>query len=155
MITGKHPSAGPGYAPQPPLADLGARLGARVLDVVFWFIGYFVPAIPITRWIDAGGGTTAQTVLLVWLTASLTLYFPLCVARFGSTLGKRICGVRVVRRETGLPVGFGRALGREFFWLVTTVLPVPNALWCCWDKPFKQCLQDKVADTMVVVRNAM
>lgn len=86
---------------------------------------------------------------------SFVLYYPLCIWKFGSTLGKRICKVRIVRRETAQPVGFWRALNREFFWPVSCFVPVLgwlNSLWCCWDEPYRQCLHDKIADTMVVMR---
>ncbi|MFJ9965228.1 RDD family protein [Streptomyces avermitilis] len=145
----------PGHAMPSGLANLGARLGARVLDVIFWYIAYFVTAIPVMMWIDADGGAPAVTVLIVWLVTSFVLYFAFSVGKFGSTLGKRICGVRIVRRETAQPLGFWRAVGREAFWLLAAVLPVLgllNPLWCCWDKPYQQCLHDKVADSMAVVR---
>ncbi|MEU6553169.1 RDD family protein [Streptomyces sp. NPDC046915] len=145
-----------GIGAPPGLADLGARLGARVLDLVFWFVGYTATGgLWLSMWIDAGGGTTAQTLLVAWILASGTLYFPFAIWRFGSTLGKRICKVRVVHRITGRRLGFWRALGREVFWPVSCFIPVLgllNSLWCVWDKPFQQCLHDKVADTMAVAR---
>jgi uncharacterized RDD family membrane protein YckC len=135
------------------LAGLGARLGARLLDVIIWYAVYFISAMPVMMWIDAGGGGTARTVLFAWLAASFVLYFPFATWKFGSTLGKRVCGVRIVRLETAQRVGFVRALGRELFWLFAFIVPVLsllNPLWCCWDKPYRQCLHDKTADTMAV-----
>ncbi|MEH0433847.1 RDD family protein [Streptomyces stelliscabiei] len=156
----QHPGQGYGYAPgygmpsttEPArLASLGARLGARLLDVIIWYAAYFIPAIPVMMWIDEGGGSTARTVLFAWLAVSFVLCFPFAVWKFGATLGKAVCGVRIVRRETAHPVGFWRALGRELFWLFAFIVPVLsllNPLWCCWDKPYRQCLHDKTADTM-------
>jgi len=167
----QYPSASPQFTPPSPpqiqqrflapagpdlgLASVRARLGARVLDLVFWYVGYFVTAIPVMIWIDEGGGAAARTVLFVWLAATFSLYFPFSLWKFGSTLGKRICGVRIVRAETAERVGFWRAVGRETFWLVANIVPVLsllNPLRCCWDKPYRQCLHDKVANTMAVVR---
>ncbi|MBT2509842.1 RDD family protein [Streptomyces sp. ISL-98] len=139
-------------------ANVGSRLGARVLDVVFWFAGYWVLALPLSLWIDLRGPEESglpQALLIVWLLVSFTLYFPFSVCKFGMTLGKRICGVRIARCETGGRVGFWRAFMRELFWLVSIVIPVLcilNPLWCCWDKPFQQCLHDKVAGTRAVER---
>ncbi|MDJ0345622.1 RDD family protein [Streptomyces sp. H10-C2] len=139
-------------------ADVGARLGARLIDLVFWFVGYGVLAVPLAMWIDRSGPAASgvpRTVLICWLVASLALYFPFSIGKFGMTLGKRICGIRIVRRVAGEPVGFWRAVGRESFWLVAIVIPVLSLLdplWCYWDKPFRQCLHDKVADTMAVER---
>ncbi|MFF9895451.1 RDD family protein [Streptomyces longispororuber] len=137
------------------LADRGARFGARLLDLLFWFVSYFAIGVPIMLWIDASGGSSAQVVLALWLVTSFILYFPLCISRFGATLGKRICGVWVARTVTGAPVASWRAMGREFFWVFSINVPVLSfldPLWCCWDKPFQQCLHDKVAGTVVVTR---
>ncbi|MFH8242940.1 RDD family protein [Streptomyces sp. NPDC018321] len=139
------------------LADLGTRLGARVLDVIIWFAGYFVTGVlPLmTLRSDYGGSDAAGAILTSWFVASYLLYFPFCVAEFGSTLGKRICGSRVVRRDTGRNIGFGRALVREISWPVFSLVPVLgllNSLWCCWDQPYRQCLHDKLPDTVVVDR---
>ncbi|MGA4839872.1 RDD family protein [Streptomyces sp. G45] len=151
--------AAPGpYPAWPRLAERGARLGARLLDLVFWLVGYFAVGIPGTMWIDESDWGLAQVVLGLWLAGSFVLYFPLSLSRFGSTLGKRVCGVRVVRAATGAPVGFLRAAGREFFWAFAAIVPVLSLLdplWCCWDKPSRQCLHDKVAGTVVVTREAV
>ncbi|MFD5299900.1 RDD family protein [Streptomyces mutabilis] len=146
---------GPLFAPAG-LADLGSRLGARVLDVLIWFAGYFATGpLPLSLWSDNGGGDAAGAVLLSWFVATYLLYFAFCVAESGSTLGKRICGVRVVRRDSGRAIGFGRALVREISWPVFSLIPVLgllNSLWCCWDRPYQQCLHDKLPDTVVVER---
>ncbi|TLS46131.1 RDD family protein [Streptomyces montanus] len=154
---------GQGYTHQTPigtptgLAAIGSRLGARVLDLITWYVAYLVPVFPVVIWIDHGGGALARTLLFVWLLASFVLYFPFAIWKFGSTLGKRIFEVRIVRCETARRVGFWRAFGREMFWMGAFFIPVLsplNALWCCWDKPWRQCLHDKVADTMAVGRKA-
>lgn len=145
----------PGYPPHPALANPGVRLGARLLDIVIWYVGYILPAIPVMIWIDEDGGTPAVTLLLTWLVSSFVIYFPFCTWKFGSTLGKRICKIRVVRRHTAQRIGFWRAVGREMFYVFAAVMPVLsllNPLWCCWDKPYQQCLHDKVADTVAVIR---
>ncbi|MFE0807233.1 RDD family protein [Streptomyces sp. NPDC058794] len=78
---------------------------------------------------------------------------PLCVSEFGSTLGKRISGVRVAHRDTERNIGFGRAPVREISWPVFSLVPVLgllNSLWCCWDSPYRQCLHDKLPHTVAV-----
>ncbi|MER6025307.1 RDD family protein [Streptomyces sp. NPDC001851] len=127
----------------------------RALDLLFCAVGYFTLGLPLMWWMDAGGGPGVRALLIIWLFGWLTLYFPLPLYLFGSTLGKRLCGVRIVRRASGRPIGFWQALGREWFWLVSLVVPVLgllNALWCSWDRPYQQCLHDKVTGTMAVDR---
>jgi serine/threonine-protein kinase len=70
------------------------------------------------------------------------------LGRSGQTWGRRIARVRVVRSRTGEPIGFGRALGRQLFALVTRSL-VLGYLWMLWDGQ-RQTWHDKVADTVVV-----
>ncbi|MFE0721019.1 RDD family protein [Streptomyces rochei] len=134
---------------------MGSRLGVRVLDVVIWFAGYFVTGVlPLSLLSDNGGGDVAGAVLLSWFVATYLLYFAFCVAEFGSTLGKCICGVRVVHRDSGRNIGFRRALVREISWPVFSLIPVLgllNSLWS-WDQPYQQCLHDKLPDTIVVER---
>lgn len=61
-----------------PLADRGGRLGARVLDTSFWYLGYGIIAVPamlLTRGTEAED-TVLPLVLAVWLPLSYLLYFP-------------------------------------------------------------------------------
>lgn len=148
--------AGPQHPRYLMLADLGSRAGARVLDLVIWFITYMATGgLWLSMWIDSGGGETAQAVLVGWLAVTFLIYFPFCITEFGSTLGKRICGVRVVHRTSGQHIGFWRALLRELFWPAAWFVPVlglVNSLWCTWDKPNQQCLHDKIVNTIAVER---
>lgn len=64
-----------------------------MLDLVIRFLAYlFLGGLWLSRWIDAGGGETARGVLFGWFAVSFLIYYPFCIAEFGSTLGKRICG---------------------------------------------------------------
>jgi uncharacterized RDD family membrane protein YckC len=75
--------------------------------------------------------------------------------RFGTTLGKWLCGIRALR-TTLRPCGFARALLRELLmWfdtpLLLTVLP---GILCCLGTDRRQRIGDLVADTIVVDDNA-
>lgn len=77
------------------------------------------------------------------------VYEALPNARWGRTLGKKLCGLRVLSMEEQEPPGYGRALLR---WLVYGVLAalligVVNLLWALFDKPWRQCWHDKAAGT--------
>ncbi|MDK1472963.1 RDD family protein [Streptomyces sp. 549] len=156
---GQQPSPGYGVPPVGPppwaLANQGARLGARVIDLVLWYLLLLVGTVPLSMWIDGTDSVLPQVLIGVWIPVSAALYFALPVSRVGWTLGKLICGVRVARPADGGRLGFWQAVGRELFWLLTVGLPVVgmlNSLWCCWDKPFQQCLHDKLFRSVVVRR---
>ncbi|MFE5299856.1 RDD family protein [Streptomyces sp. NPDC056632] len=154
-------------------AGLGRRLMARLVDGVV--LGALVGAASypfltaavthIDEKIEAAkqSGVTVQ----VWLVDSTTsvqfgivlaaflvlgaLYEALPTAKWGRTLGKKLCGIEVRDIEAHEPPTFGAALRR---WLVYAVLGLLgigllNVLWCLVDRPWRQCWHDKAARTFV------
>ncbi|MGH3096498.1 MAG: RDD family protein [Streptosporangiales bacterium] len=78
------------------------------------------------------------------------------VGAAGRTLGHRVVRVRVVSAEGGR-VSWGRAVLRYVAFYGVTAVPVAgpvfsvvNYLWCLFDRPYRQCLHDKVAGTFVL-----
>ena len=74
--------------------------------------------------------------------------------RSGQTVGKRVMKIQVVPLNPGVTLTRRMATKR---WLVgnvaTIVVPLfsyLDGLWQLWDKPFRQCLHDKFAETTVV-----
>ncbi|MER5552807.1 RDD family protein [Streptomyces sp. NPDC002793] len=154
-------------------AGLGKRLAARILDTVV--LGALVGAIGfplVTRATDhidqkiEAAKTSGETVT-VWLVDSTTaglfgaviaafliLGFVLeavPTAKWGRTLGKKLCGLEVRDIESHDAPSLGAALRR---WLVygvlgLVVIGVVNVLWCLIDRPWRQCWHDKAARTFV------
>ncbi|MFJ2175683.1 RDD family protein [Streptomyces sp. NPDC087851] len=154
-------------------AGLGKRVVARLIDTLV--LGAIVGAIAvplITRalaHIDdkvEAARQTGQTVT-VWLLDATTagylggvlvallvvgvVYEAVPTAKWGRTLGKKLCGLDVRDIETHEAPAFGAALRR---WLVYSVLGVlvvglGNVLWCLIDRPWRQCWHDKIAHTFV------
>ena len=68
----------------------------------------------------------------------------------GQTWGMRITSIKLVRSDNGLPVGFGKALGRSLFAsFVSAQVFYLGYLWAAWDDQ-KQTWQDKICSTYVV-----
>ncbi|MEU9134457.1 RDD family protein [Streptomyces sp. NPDC048404] len=154
-------------------AGFGRRLAARLLDTVVIGGVTAAAAVPLgTRAVDhvdekidaaklSGekvtvwllDGTTASclgAVLAVLLVFGV-LYEVLPTARWGRTLGKKLCGIEVRDIEGHEPPGFGRALVR---WLVLSVpcllvVGLAGVVWGLFDKPWSQCWHDKAAHTFV------
>ncbi len=105
----------------------------------------------VTVWLlDGTTGAYLGIVLAVLLLAGVA-YEALPTAKWGRTLGKKLCGVRVLSIEDHDEPSFGAALRR---WLVYGVLGllvvgVVNVLWCLFDRPWRQCWHDKAAHTFV------
>ncbi|MEU4100140.1 RDD family protein [Streptomyces tanashiensis] len=154
-------------------AGLGRRLIARLIDGIVLSALVGAASVPfVTAAVDhiegkieaaKQSGTTVQ----VWLLDSTTsvqfgialaslfvigvLYEALPTAKWGRTLGKKLCGIEVRDIESHQPPTFGKALRR---WLVYSVLGilaigVLNVLWCLFDRPWRQCWHDKAARTFV------
>ncbi|MFV0129698.1 RDD family protein [Streptomyces sp. HMX112] len=154
-------------------AALGKRLVARLIDTVVLGAAAGAVAVPFVRKaLDHIDGKIQQAkqsgeTVTVWLLDGTTsmyfgialaallvlgvLYEALPTAKWGRTLGKKLCGLQVRDIEAHEPPGFGAALRR---WLVYSVLGVlvigvVNVVWCLFDRPWRQCWHDKAAHTFV------
>lgn len=74
--------------------------------------------------------------------------------RTGQTVGKRLMKIRVVPLDPARPLTRGMAAKRYLVgWVVGILVPFFNyldGLWQLWDKPYRQCLHDRFAETTVV-----
>ncbi|MFJ5302187.1 RDD family protein [Streptomyces sp. NPDC088350] len=154
-------------------AGLGKRLVARLVDTAVLGAVTGAVAVPlgtraadhINEKIDAAklsgrtetvwllDGTTAAYLGIVLAVLLLfgVLYEVLPTAKWGRTLGKKLCGLEVRGIESHEPPGFGGALRR---WLVYCVpgllgIGVVGVAWCLFDRPWRQCWHDKAAHTFV------
>ncbi|AYN41083.1 RDD family protein [Streptomyces dangxiongensis] len=154
-------------------AGLGKRFAARLIDLLVVGAVTAAAAVPlglraadhvqekidaarlsgrtVTVWLlDGTTGTSLGIVLAVLLLAGV-LYEVLPTAKWGRTLGKKLCGLQVRDIEGHEPPAFGPALRR---WLVFSVpgllvVGVVGMLWCLFDRPWHQCWHDKAAHTFV------
>ena len=146
-------------AGMPPLANRGRRLVARIIDALL--IGIPVGAVmtaivggwDFTDPDDTGRSGVVQLVVLL----AYFVYEGLMLSNSGQTVGKKLMKIRVAMLDNGaIPAGrpgWYRAAVYSLpeiipccgfiFWLV-------NVLNCTWDKPYRQCIHDKVAKTVVV-----
>jgi len=105
----------------------------------------------VTVWLLDGTTTAYLAIVIAVFLGFGVLYDVLPTARWGRTLGKKLCGLQVRDIEGHEPPTFGRALVR---WLVYSVpglllIGVVGVLWCLFDRPWRQCWHDKAAHTFV------
>ena len=141
------------------------------LAVQFWrgFEPYFTEAV---RRIAARDSSTdglptpadsTGTLIFMILLATTAVWFAYEVpssANSGQTLGKRLLGIKVVRLESEERLGFGRAFRRwgrlglpTLLWYccgVGFLLQIIDCLFVAIDRPLRQALHDKAANTVVV-----
>jgi uncharacterized RDD family membrane protein YckC len=113
---------------------------------------------------SAGPGTFLVPILIyiaifvTWIALHYVYYVELFPSRRGVTLGKRALGLALIRLDDpAAPITRGVAAKRWALQFVVAMF-VPffswiDGLWQLWDKPFQQCLHDKVAETVVVKVN--
>ncbi|MFE1176678.1 RDD family protein [Streptomyces sp. NPDC058773] len=167
------PFAAMAQAAQGHPAGLGRRFAARLIDTLV--LGALTAAVAVPMWgtvtdhLDAKveaakqsgrqvtvyllDGTTTPvfaTILAVLLLGG-ALYEALPTLKWGRTLGKKLCGVRVLDIESHDTPTLGAALKRWFLYSVLGVLAVGvlNVVWCLFDRPWRQCWHDKLARTFV------
>jgi len=153
------PAAPPpsGYTPPSPLADLGSRIVAGLIDyiligiiaAVLFFVA-FAPFFAGPMWMTGGfgwgwfGGMFGLQFLL-WL-----IYFTYFEGTSGQTIGKKFLHVRVVK-DDGSRCDFGSALVRSILRIVDSLPAIyilGIILIAATDK--KQRLGDMLARTIVV-----
>jgi uncharacterized RDD family membrane protein YckC len=126
------PEFGPGS-----VAGWSRRLGALVID---WVICSLI-AIAFLYHPQAGHAASVLTQPRLWTPAVFGAEDFLLTGLTGVTIGKRLCGMRVIRLD-GRPVGLPRAFIRTLL----LMLVVPAMIM---DRDLRG-LQDKAAGTLVV-----
>ena len=147
------------------LASPGARLGARILDIVIVTVALIILAAlgvgialaGSSNSDDASAFSVGALVVSVLLAAAVGLLYEVTmIATRGQTLGKMATSIKVVRADNGLVPGWGKSIGR---WIIPALLPIiPLVGWILsllvyisllWDRA-RQGWHDKAAGTLVV-----
>jgi len=168
----------PGYRPPPvkmvmtvggwPLAEPMDRFFAYLIDTLILAAIMFVPVTAFVVYmvfrlsddpylLDGTAFFTAYfgfigLIFGIQLIASY-VYYVRFQARNGQTVGKRAMKIAVVRQADGGPIDARMARKRWLTQFPAAFLPgfsYANSLWLLWDVPFRQCLHDKTAETVVV-----
>ena len=147
------------------LASRGTRLGATIMDGVIVVIAMYVPIMvavalsgrPLfvsTRLNPAGVGLFALLLPVAGIVAIAWMNY-LYVSRNGQSIAKKILGIKVVRSD-GSPVSVARVFWlRNVLNLVIGAIPLLGTLYALIDALLifgapRQCLHDKIADTIVI-----
>jgi uncharacterized RDD family membrane protein YckC len=142
------------------LASWGARFGAKLLDNIIVFICIALLAGVYFGILFAAGlletdskDPPALAILGVLIFYGLALLGPIIynavsVAKSGTTIGKKVVGIRVVNAD-GSPVSTGKSWGRAFATLINDLVCALLYLMPLFDEQ-KRALHDMICDTRVV-----
>ena len=122
-----------------PRASFGQRFVGWLIDLVL--LG--VVGVVIRALIGVPAGTLVSTVV----NFAYFGYFE--GGPSGQTVGKRAIGIRVIRYDTGGPLGWGTALIRNVCRIVSALPCLLGYFWMLWDKE-KMTWHDKLSNTVVV-----
>jgi uncharacterized RDD family membrane protein YckC len=150
-----HPAYARLFAPAPrphgyPIADLGRRLAARLVDIGALIVinavvnGWFVYQLYQDFWpwyrtvlqrmqahlpyddVPQPQHTQSLTFTITAIAAALWFAYEVpALANSGQTPGKRLLGIKVLRLEADGPLGFGRA------WRRWNPMGIATLLWTC------------------------
>lgn len=153
---GYRPLYPPGFGPGGvELAGQGSRLVARIVDgLICAVIGYALgvllslalgapdPFIPDSDMTDT---TLMGAVYFFYEWAFLVL-------KNGATPGKMLLHLRIVRAQDAGDLGAGLFAARTVMYVVMgwCCIGILDVLWCLWDQPLRQCLHDKVVNSIVI-----
>ncbi|MEV7778669.1 RDD family protein [Kitasatospora sp. NPDC088351] len=145
------PGAGP-LPGMPPLGSWPNRILARLIDYLLVQVVAIIVVLPFASLGDRSGSTGA-----FWLACALYLvYEGLMLSRDGQTLGKKAMKIRVAMLADGNSPAPAAAWTRAAVFIVPAVVCCAALWWLIdglfgvFDKPYRQCLHDKAAKTVVV-----
>ncbi|MER5352392.1 RDD family protein [Kitasatospora sp. NPDC002551] len=146
-----HPRPGPYGSPVPsgpPLAPIGERLVARLIDVC-------VLLVPTLLLFTIFGASILYYVVAALL--SFGYEAAMLLTQGGQTVGKKVMKLRVVDLASGGKPAENSLLIRAALYTlpnavycVGSLFALLNVLWPLWDKPYQQALHDKPAKTVVI-----
>lgn len=149
-------------APQPPaysgvpqgvtFAHWGKRVGATLIDSLVLLAAY-IPAI-IGAGLSSDPGTSGIGTVLTLI--GLVLYigvfvWNVCIKQGGTgySIGKGVMGIKLVKAETGLPIGAGMSFVRQIAHILDGLPCYLGFLWPLWDEK-RQTFADKIIGTYVI-----
>ncbi|HEU0089867.1 MAG TPA: RDD family protein, partial [Pseudonocardiaceae bacterium] len=154
VVTGDGPPAAgaqPGSAPAaPPGDDRAWPLAGFRARVISFLIDSVAPLLVVAVLLGVGFGVGSPLAAGLLAAVALILFYGWNSGyRQGSTgqsIGRRVAGTKLVKIDTGAPVGFGLAVLRQLCHGLEFGL---GYLWPLWDEQ-RQTVADKIVGTVVV-----
>ena len=165
--SGQNPYGGPVYAARPPAyryAGWGVRVGAYLIDMLLSTVAS-IPLFAGYVWLIASiesstsgetseytGGAGPIVLMVVGVVPAVGFWvWNLCIrqGRTGASLGKSNLGLRLLKEDTGQPMGAGLSFVRQLAHYVDSAICYLGYLWPLWDDK-RQTIADKIMSTVVV-----
>jgi len=137
-------------------AGFWIRAGAKIIDlIILWALGFVASLLGlfITGTPSSGGQISvrfiAGNVLIVMISWGIQIaYSVYFLGKYGATLGKMACGLKVVR-PAGEKISYARACGRFFAEGISFFIASIGYIMAAFDEE-KRSLHDRICDTRVI-----
>ena len=135
-------------------ASVATRFGAVFLDGLM--LGILNVLMNVIFGVGMAGTHTEAAspvipLILFFIQISIAVtYETFMIGKYGATLGKMACRIKVVTSDGG-PVGYGRAFGRYFAKILSSLICLIGYLMAIPDQE-KRALHDRICDTRVVMK---
>ncbi|MEV5952880.1 RDD family protein [Streptomyces sp. NPDC051987] len=133
-----------GYGATPPYANWGQRFGGTVVDGLVFLVPYILVLFSSKAAVLGVIGGLGILGLAIWQL--------IMEGRTGQTIGKKALGIRLVKEDTGQPIGVGMAFVRRIAHFLDSLACYLGWLWPAWDAK-RQTFADKVCGTIVIRSN--
>lgn len=128
------------------------RLGAKFIDGIILgavsMVVSFAAGFMVLSYSDPSHAFVLSIILNVLQIAIAATYTTWFLGRYGATLGKMACRIKVVTAD-GEKVSYGRALGRHFAEFISSLILCIGYIMAAFDNQ-KRTLHDRICNTRVV-----
>lgn len=131
----------PGYGAQPPYANWGQRFLGTLVDGLVFLVPYLL--------ILFAGDSVVIAIIGFLALLGLAIWQLIMEGRTGQTVGKKALGIRLLKEETGQPLGVGMAFVRRLAHFLDSIACYLGWLWPAWDAK-RQTFADKVCGSIVI-----
>lgn len=146
------PTAAYGVPQGVTFAHWGKRVGATLIDALILMAAYIPAFIGAGLAQDPGTSGIAAILTLIGLVLYVGVFvWNVCIkqGRTGYSIGKGVLGIKLVKAETGQPIGAGMSFVRQLAHFLDALPCYLGFLWPLWDAK-RQTFADKVIGTYVI-----
>jgi uncharacterized RDD family membrane protein YckC len=133
------------------LASWIQRVGAYLIDAIpSGILGGLAAAFGTTTNDDGTKSIGALYYVFILLALAWLVYNRWILGGQGASIGKKALGLKLIKEETGQPIGALMAFVRDLCHIVDSVICYIGYLFPLWDSK-RQTIADKIVKTLVVV----
>ena len=128
------------------------RVGAYLIDSLLTLVAYIPAFIGAALMSGNDGSAIGLLLTLVGYALAIAVFvWNTCIrqGRTGYSIGKGVMGIKLIKFDTGQPIGAGMSFLRQIVHIVDSLPCYIGYLWPLWDSK-RQTFADKILSTVVI-----